>query len=130
MRKELEEKLVKRFPPWFNDEWFIWRLCVDPELWLWSLRRRLGSASSGRMSGQSLGWPPCRLAMLGRAQSQVNATAGPGYPSRISAPGAPLLSSFRHKLRSGTQLLGNDCVNVLVICEVIHDAGAQTESSC
>jgi hypothetical protein len=66
-----------------------WRLCVDLELWLWSLRRRLGSASNGRMSGQSPGWIPYRLAMLGRAQNQVNAAAGPAYPSRISAPGTP-----------------------------------------
>src|SRR6516225_6527160 len=45
---------------------------------------------SGRMSSQSLGWIPCRLAMLGRAQSQVNATANE-YRNGISAPG----TSFR-----------------------------------
>jgi len=53
----------------------------------------------------------------------------PWVPYELALLCAPLLSSFRHELRSGTQQLGNDCVNVLVIGEVIHDAGTQTESS-
>ena len=61
MRKELEEKLVKRFPSWFNvngdarhslmpfgfqcgDGWYniLWRLCVDMEPMVIGLEKETG----------------------------------------------------------------------------------------
>ncbi|MBZ5669542.1 MAG: hypothetical protein LAO04_07430 [Acidobacteriia bacterium] len=74
MRKELEEKLAKRFPKWFNvngdvrhtlmpfgfqcgDGWFgiLWRLCVDLEPLVAELEKETGERFEVVQAKQKLG---------------------------------------------------------------------------